>query len=75
MRYASTEQVIIGSGNGLASEWHQGITSTNAELLGTNFNNISFYQIATLFIPEIAYEYVVCKMYAILSRPLSDNEN
>ena len=60
-------QQTISSDNGLSPIWHQGIIWTNAPLLsigtlGTNSSEI-------LIIQENAFENVVWKMAAIMSRP------
>ena len=63
---------IIGSDDGLSPSRRQAIIWTNAGILligplGTNFGEISI-EIQT-FIQENAFESVVCKKVAILSRP------
>ena len=60
---------IIGSDNGLLPGWRQAIISTNARILligplGTKLNQNSY-----IFAQENAFEIVVWKMMAILSRP------
>ena len=59
---------IIGSDNGLAPGRCQAIIWSNADiLLGTNFSEISI-EIQTFSFKKNAFESVVCKMAAILSR-------
>ena len=64
---------IIGSDNGLLPGQHQAIIWTNAgilliRILGTNFREI-LSKIHTFFIQGNAFQNVVCKMAAIVSRP------
>ena len=64
---------IIVSDDGLSPGQRQAIIWTNAGIsligtLGTNFSEF-FYRNSYIFIQENAFENVVCKMAAILSRP------
>ena len=56
---------IIGSDNGLSPGRRQTIIRTNAELLLIGSVGINFSEILI----EIHFEYVVCEMVSILSRP------
>ena len=66
MHICVDKTTIIGSDNGLSPARRQAIIWANAGIMliqsiGTNFNEI--------FIQENAFENIVCKMAAILSRP------
>ena len=68
-----TKLTIIGSDKGLSPGRRQAIIWTNAGILlitplGTNFNEF-FYRNSYIFIQENAFQNVVCKIAAILSRP------
>ena len=70
--YAFVNWISIGSGNGLSPIRHQAITWTHAHLLsieplGTNFSEIRMKN-TKLFVPENAFENVVCEMASILTR-------
>ena len=73
MHICVSKLTIMGSDNGLSSDQHQAIIWTNAEIslfgplrkkLQWNLNRNSY-----IFIQEIAFENIVCKMVAILSQP------
>ena len=70
--YMSANWISFGSDNGLAPKRRQAITWTNADLLsigpkGTNFSEI-WIEIQKIVIHENAFENIVCKMVAILSK-------
>ena len=73
MHICVSKLTIIGSDNGLSPNQRQVIIWTNAGILligplGTNFSEI-FNWNSCIFIQENAFEDVVWKMAAILSRP------
>ena len=70
--YASVNWVIIGSGNGLSSVWHQAITWTIASLLsiallGTSFSEIGIGILSFSF-KQMRLKTSSAKMVVILSR-------
>ena len=72
MHLCISNLTTIGSGNGLSPGRHQANIWTNAgilliEPLGTNFSEILFE--IHIFLQVNAFEQVICKMAAILSRP------
>ena len=66
--------MCIGSDNGLSPGRRQAIICTNAGILlirnvATNFCEILIKRNSYIFIKENAFENIVCKIAAILSRP------
>ena len=65
--------IIIGSGNGLSPIQRQAIIQNNAVSLSVGILGSIFYwhfnQKSNIIMDKNAYESVVCKMAAILSRP------